>query len=738
MSEMNENALDPFALDSPIETPKEEIRKDPLANLLELPKNQGRFSQTSQAILEELRVRHRRLEMHGSAEIAPSLLFTLDKISEVLVKEVHLPENHKTVAAVSESLSELSDFPNQFKNRSVYFYPFLLRIDNGISIRIAMVAPQNKDKIDIVPFRRACFKYSEEILLILFKNLSKQDPILDEIKPGKILLSRDENGNLVFSPNVFSFETDVRLITDKGFLPYSSFVIPDFIEDVVKFGVDNQLLFEVNPQYHLVITQYGYVEVLLKNVAVQLDGLVTYAFQHLKKIAKDFEHFVFIDTIEDLESRMPDSRNAVLEGGWKIAYELIKMIHEFPFEEQTSNHNLELKAKCFESASNLEKLLAEIQKKGRDIHEEKFSDILRKVKEKVMENTKKNLLLTPVDIELEMNPLFAVSKEERSKLISRFLDELGNSIGIYPLKDNTGKLICYSVDQRYLRDVVEKTKEISAKESRYLTQLPYLESIRKVLITRNDSQLDLLSESPILDPELNSKDSDDDNQKKSKLDLEEIQSTFHLPTLLITTLSGSVIATIVSLFTNDLEMLVGGVFASVVAGVVLGYFSKQMEPSKVEKNPPKKFGPSVTTEHMYSLVRAAETVLFPKKFNNIFDKVYDIKKLRYTIEEQVEEIRNLLPPNEKKKDTSKLIAEIEAAIPQLTISLKVPENIQMKGRSREFIFGRSDFKTLVFRDKLAEHFRKESSVYKNDPDMLTYLNFLIREIELGYTKYLKS
>ncbi len=61
---------------------------------LELPKNVASYSVTSQAILEELRVRHRRLEMYGSAEINPSTLLTIDEIPSVLQKLVQITENH--------------------------------------------------------------------------------------------------------------------------------------------------------------------------------------------------------------------------------------------------------------------------------------------------------------------------------------------------------------------------------------------------------------------------------------------------------------------------------------------------------------------------------------------------------------------------------------------------------------------------------------------------------------------
>jgi hypothetical protein len=738
MSESLELPIDPFSSETaPIPEP-EEIRRDTGSSILELPKNQGRFSQTSQAILEELRVRHRRLEMHGSAEITPSLLLSVDSISEILLKEVQLPEIHKTPAAVSEAILELSDVENHFQSRAVYFYPYLLRTEGSITIRIVMVAPQNKDKTDIVPYRRACFKYSEDLLGMVYKNLANKNPVLDEISPGKVLMTRDAKGEPEFNPNLFSVENDLRLITNQGFSPYTSIPIPDFIFDAIQFGRSRQLLFVVSPNYHIVITSSGFVENLLKHLIVQIDALASFVFHKLKSIAKETEHFRYIDLIEDLESRIPESRAALLEGGWKIAYEFVTLLKDFPFDEKTLNQNLKLKDTCLESIAILEKLLAEIKKKGRDVHQEKYVEILKKVKEKIVENTLRNLVLTPVDVELELTPLFSVLKTEKSDFVGKFIDELSSMLPVYPLKDETGKIICYSLDQRYLQDTYENTERLATKDSKYVRELSYLNTLRKELLARNDSQLDLLSESVSHTVEKVSPSVEPGEIENKVLDLDRLQSRFHIPSAVLISAAGSMFVTVYALIFNQLEQLIGGVFLSILFGVTVSYFINKILTAPKEKSQVKRNSNPASFEQSLSLLRAAESVLFPKKFNNVFEKVYDPKKLRYRLEEKLEEIRNLLPPTERKKDEAKLIGEIEHAIMQIVAHIKIPEEVQMKGKAREFIVSKNDLKTLLFRDKLSEHFRKEASIYKSDPDMMAYLNFIIKEIEFGYTKYTKS
>ena len=130
MPDSAEQYDDLFSVEDTNPFPKEEVKSKNIPPILELPKNKGRFSPTAQAILEELRVRHRRLEMHGSSEISPSLLPTVDQIPEILQKEVQLPDTHKTQIAISEALLELSDAKNGFVGRAVYFYTFILRSEN--------------------------------------------------------------------------------------------------------------------------------------------------------------------------------------------------------------------------------------------------------------------------------------------------------------------------------------------------------------------------------------------------------------------------------------------------------------------------------------------------------------------------------------------------------------------------------------------------------------------------------
>ncbi|MCZ8156945.1 MAG: hypothetical protein O9264_12530 [Leptospira sp.] len=735
MTESIDPSFDPLQTGELI--PSQSVEPQSIQSLiLELPKNQGRFSQTAQVILDELRVRHRRLEMHGSAEIAPSLLLTVDKISEVLQKEVHLPESHKSNAAVSEALWELSDAKASFLGRSVYIYPFFLKTETGITVRIALVAPQNKEKTDIIPYRRACFKYSEELIVLIIKNLTKKEPVLDSKNPGLFLLKREENGNLAFTPHLFSIETDFVSIVEKGFIPFDSIPVPDFIQDLIQFGLSKQLLFSVSPRYHIAVPQSGFIELLLKHIAVQLDALAAFVFRVLKDVAKSSGHFKAVDQIEDLEKAMPDSLGAIVGGGWKVAYEFISLLKGFSFGESDTDQNFQIRQTVLESVNILETLLAEVQKKGRDLQEEKYIEILSRVKSKVIDNTVRTLTLTIVDVHAELNSLLSMTSDEQTKIVNRLVDDLRTIFGLYFQNDKSGRSICYIVDQRYLRDVQKNMMELAIKNSNITEQLAYLDLIRKDLLERNDLQLDVLSESEVAST--NNNEQITAIAKPPKYDLIEFQKTFHLPTAVVTILLGSVISTVASLFYNDLQMLVSGVISSFVIGLLLAYFSNRMSAPAKEKQVAKKSTTSSINDFYLTLVKASEEILFPKKFNTIFDKVYDPKKLRYTIESQIEEIRALLPHSEKKKDAIKLASEVEVAIMQAAAIIRVPENLLVKGRSKEYIISKNDLKTLVFRDKLADHFRKEASVYKADAGMMAYLNYLIKEIEFGYSKYVKS
>jgi len=734
MPESSENPLESFSFED--STISKDVWIDSGGAILGLPKNQARFSLTAQLILEELRVRHQRLAMHGSSEIAPSLLLTLDSISELLLKAVQLTENHKTPEAITEALNELSDLGNGFRDRSIYLYPYFLKTDTGLVVRIALIAPQNKEKTDIIPYRRACFKYSQDIVAILIKNFASRETPIEEERPGARLLYRDSKGVLFLNPNGFSFETDIEFILKKGFEPYSYIPLTDFIVDLVSYASAASKLYEINKDYHIVLSQNSFLDTLFKHIAVQLDALSGFSFHYLKKFAKENKILKILDQIEDLETKIPSSGKRLVEGGWKFAYELIFLVKAFPFDQIKSDDLSRVQNSCLVSIAILEKLLNEIQSKGKDILETKISEIIVKIKNRVMDHTERTLSLSLINLEQEIQFLRSLPKFDEKSVMEQLQAGLSKSLGVTVAStDSVGTLV--AVDQKYFSDVVLNTKELSVKDPVYKEHLVFLDEIKKILIERKDENYDTLSQNKELNEPVSKKEIEKEEPKPSPFDFNEIQKNFNLPVGIITALSGSVLSTIASIALNRLNSLLTGLFASILLGVALAYILRKDDSKKTGKDKGSGKIHSGQEERFLSLIKASEAFIYPKKYNHLLDKVYDPKKLRNQIEENLNEIRNLLSVQERKKDDQKIISEVEHAILQISAVIRIPEALQVKGRNKEIIMSKADLKTTLFRDNLAEYYRKEAGVYQSDKDMLNYYNFVIREIEFGYSRYMK-
>ncbi|GBF49917.1 hypothetical protein LPTSP4_14370 [Leptospira ryugenii] len=737
MSEAPDSQNEPFAWsrEASASDPEPKHEAKVLVPILELPKNRARFSPSSLAILEELRVRHRRMEMHGSAEISPSTLLTVDQIPEVLHKEVQLPETHKTQMAISEALIELSDSRNHFQERAVYFYPFFLRTETGISIRIAMMAPQNKDKMDMTPYRRACFKYSLDLFGIVYKNLSNQEPFLDDKNPGKSLLSRDANGNLFLDSFFYSLERDIKHITERGFSPYFSFEIPDFTQDFIQFGKENKLILEIDESYHIVVPANNPVEILKKHLVAQLDGLMSFSAHYLVKFIKEHSLLRFLDIWEDLEKKIGNQKESLLSQTWVLADDLVRFIKEFPFPEDPTVDWSRVQETAERSASVLERLLAEIQKKGKDIAEEKYREFFFRMKTKILDHTSKQLRLLKINLLDEISEIHFANPEEKESFSVRLMNDIKSMFGAVLEKNEFDQWLVYAIDQRYLRDVEANVQTNLSKDPDAFLDQKRLTQIREELTKRKDSQLDVLSETiPQASSEAEETQAEDkSNNLQTKGGL---LNQMHLPSGLIVAMAGSFGSTLTSLFTNQMEILFQGVLLSLVSGFTVSYLYPYFLPKK-EALTKSSASHLQSIERNMGLHKAIESVLFPKKYSQIFERVFDTKKLRFQLEEKMDEILSLLPNQEKQKDRRRLLNDIESAAAQITIMIRIPETLLVRGRSREFIVSKNDMKTVVFRDKLSEHFRKEASVYKSDPDMMAYLNFIIKEIDFGYTKYLK-
>lgn len=723
--------MEPFNDPINAETPHTGDTTDPIF-FIQLPKNIASYSMTSQAILEELRVRHRRLEMHGSAEITPSLLLTVDSIPEFLSKQVQLTESHKTQIAIAEALKELAGLTEHNREPVVYFYPFLLPVDQKLTMRISMIAPQNREKTDITPFRRACFKYSVDLIDQLLKNRASREIILDEVHPGSTLVRTDQKGNTYFFPTKLSYETELELMIRKTMESYGYIPMKDFIQDVITRGKETAKLVEIIPGYHLILPNGTHNPEYARHLAVELDGLRTFSFPYLKRFANENKYVGFLDKLNELEIGIPTHTEELLKLGINLVPKLTTLLEEFPFDKFTTEEGKRVGNNIKESLLILDKLSKRLKEQKKEDSEEAVSSLIKTLGKRIEDNTTNTLTLTKIDLISEIKSLGLKTEREVTDVISKIVSSLSETYGCLAMKEETFHIL-FALDQKKLSKVEANTLALAKTDLNYRNELPILDQIRVILKNRSDENID---KEEILEKVV--EEENDTNQTSSnepRFSFSALQEKFHVPIGVFSFLTLASVITLISLFLGSLDYIVSGFMFSFLVGLFFGYLYRN--DGKKKQIPEKQTSTVPKENRSLGIAKVAEGFIYPKKFNSIAEKVYDFKRLRNHIEDCVEDIKNQLPAVDQKKDTNKIVAEIEHAILQISVVMKIPEAIQLKNRPKELILSKADFRTILFRTQLAEYYRKEASIYKSDRDQMDYIQFIIRELEFGYNKYLK-
>lgn len=698
---------------------------------LELPKNVASYSVTSQAILEELRVRHRRLEMYGSAEINPSTLLTIDEIPSVLQKLVQITENHRTTNAISEALRELAGLSPNFPDRVVYFYPFFLKTEEKTLFKVAMVAPQLHEKTDVSSYRRACVKYNLDLIESILQKRSSREVVLDPTHPGKILLGKNDAGKVFLFPAKFGYEAEIDAMVRKAMEPFRPIPLSDFNKDLITYAKETARLVEIIPGYHIILPQGTHQPEYARHLAVQLDALFHFSYPYLKQIAEKEKYQNFFDKLENIKLKFPIETEALIQNGSNLSKNLIELIQEFPFEKFPNSDIQKFAKTVQESILILHKLEERVNTQKHDGTETLIEEWIESFKSKIKENSENTLTLTKIDLNHEVRLLDLKVESQRLNAVNRLVSTLEQEFGCMELKENEIHVL-FAIDQRFYSKIAKQTFELSKYDSNYRNELPILDMIKAKLKDRSDPLFDL-SEKKNSDIDATVTKEIKSKQKNISL-LRKISKRLNLTYTLLLSISLVSFATVTSVLLNKPKLIFYGVPFGIFIGVLFGYIFRKDDPKPKLVEPIESERPEKPNE----ITKIAEKFIYPKKFNSINEKVYDSKRLRFRIEESLNDICFELKEDFEKIDVNRMIAEIEYAIHQISIIIKIPEALIVKGRSKELIVNRSDFRTVLFRTQLADYYRKEVGLYKNDRDQLDYLQFIIRELEFGYNKYIKS
>ncbi len=756
----------------------------------------GSLSPTARAIMDELKDWHKRIKSHGNKEIHPSYLLTLDKIPEALNKFSSLSVQNKTEPAIHLALKQISDYDKKGQNRVAYIYPFLVRNGNKITSKIAIIAPQVESKTDAIPYRQACLRASQELIDMILSHRAKKIRIVDEDNPGAFLFAKTKTEESWLFPKLASFDSEITNLVRKGFPPVPPIPIPEFTEDVINYAKEQKSVIQILPDYHIIVDElelnddgsFKRQPEIINQYRSQVDGLEKFMDNQLRRLASEMKYDSFINTLNEFHAaHVVAAPNGRKQNSDK-AKEMIKIVESFPFEKANSNFAKMVKETIDISVRIIKKLLVEkdliLDRKDDSL----YIKIRKQVLDKIPEFTKNNTILMKLDFDEEIRKMGIKDDTRIENLSNRLKNDVIEKFSYHEYKKEDGSSELYIVDHGYMASVLHKLTAHANDSPEYKRQLDIAKLINNKL--SNPKHPELNSK---LRPEIIVKLSSDmremEKNHQEKIRNQEFQKKINLPAGLLAFVATILIFVTASYFLQSIVPIVFGVPFSTVIGIMAAFFyrEKSREELRAEVNASGKFS-GIGNDHLTSnggfkdsldyssessgnsigsssgrsgsgsnsskstsngkeadekkdakildILRAADGLVFPKKFNKITEKVLDIKTMRKKIYGSLKDIRRRNINLNKEKDDNKVTSTIEYSLVQSSAIINFPDEVAIKTMPDTLYILKHDLKSPLFREQLADAYREEMNKKKYDKKLVKYYTYLINTIEMEYFKYL--
>lgn len=729
--------------------------------LVKTPQSMNSLSATSRSIMDELRDRHKGKDRPGSKPLHPTELITLDKLTEHLHKYSNLSEQAKSIAAVDQALKQLSDIDNGGRERMAYMYPFLIKNGAKVLAKIAIVSPQYTHEINVKNYRETCFDYSKAMVDLILSNRAKRIKEIDENNPGNFLFQKNKSGASWLYPMNCSLEAEIGLLIKGGFKPYAYIPIKDFVDDFIEYGNEKGVLEQVMPGYHLIIDEielkddgtYLRPPEIVNHYRAQADGLEKFAMEQLRKLAEE-------GSLSDVKFKLneykrehidlaPDGRR---QGREKVKI-LIDIIKSFPFEKFNSEFSKSVQNTCNLSVRIVEKFMSDMN----NLLDRKYSSIYNKLTKSleklVTEHTKSELTLLSLDLTQEVERAGIKEPEKIKNFTERLRKDITNTFGTYAPKDDSGKSVFYAVDQSYMASVLHKLASLAISNPEQKKELDYAKIINQELILQKNPKLNTnIKEDHItkLTSDMNSLE----QQERERIKKEAFQRKFNLPAGLIVFIILMTIFVMISFVEASLGTIFFGLLVSAAAGLFAAIYFRKKDKSSDKKGQGKSgvFGNEMGPDTMMQkaieedvkskdektsmIAKAAIQYVFPKKYNTIDEKLYDISLLRTKIQSNLDDIKRAVPVLAKETDNQKVASAVEYSLMTNSVVIAIPADVVPKGKPASVIINKEDFKSPLMRNQMSEHYRAVAEKNKYDPALVKYYTFLINTIEVEYYKFL--
>ncbi|TGN14129.1 hypothetical protein [Leptospira ilyithenensis] len=756
----------------------EDIKESAAGSYIQLSDAIGSLSPTARCILDELKDWHKRIEKHGSREKHASYLLTLDKIPEALGKYTNLSGQSKSDVGIYQALRQILDLDHRGQNRVAYAYPYLIRTGSKIASKIALIAPQKENKTDTIPYRQACFNFSQELVKMLLENRGKKGRNWDEQNPGMLLMQKNKEGQLWLYPKLGCLESEVSSLVRKGFGNVPYIPMTDFLQDFVDYAKNENLALAILNDYHIVIDEleihadgsFKKLPEAVNQILAQLDGLETFTKEHLVRIAKENNYRAFLERYDGYFSEPKPTTNEEKMNPEERVKNFLSIIETFPYPTDKGNLGLAVKETVELSCKILKRL---IEEKGSVLHRKDdniYSSLKQAVMAKIPAHTKNNHTLLKIDFEEEVETAGITSEEKAKEYVKRLKDDVLSDFSYYEERNASGQVNYYVVDHGYMAAVIHKLSFEGRSNPELKKQLEFAKIINHRLSNPKHPELNgKLKPDSIgkMNVEVRNMEHEEEERAKS----EEMKSRFNVVAGVLTFVVSTLIFVTAAYYLKSAVPIFFGVPFSIATGFFLAIFFREKTAQEIRediKNSGKFPGLTSTDwgkpshvvsssgssslsgggdddssgttkekeEKLAHIVKAADNFVFPKKFNKIVEKVLDPKSLKKRIYENLDNIKRNNMTLAKEKDDDKVASTVEYAVLQSVSTIQIPPDIVVSDQLATLIINRNDMKSALFRSQLADYYREEMNKKKFDKKLVKYYTFLINTLEMEYYKYL--
>ncbi len=721
--------------------------KEDSAAFIHIP-NYSKVTNLLKRILDLARDRHNQIKSLNGSESEVNTLLTLDYLHILLQKETALKDTEKTSAAINGALKQMLDLYTNGKEKYGYLYPILISEDIKVIPKILLIAPQKEKQTPIALYRENCFNYSKNIIDQMLNTRAKNTRRSDDTTEIS-LLRLSKNGSEWLFPKLLSIESELVSLLKKGFLPYSYIPLNDFIEDFTEYGLKQDKLLQILPDYHMIQEkieftdngEYARVPEVIYHYKSQVESLEKFVLKYMGGMAEKLKFHIYKTNLstfmEKYNVSYPDDPETIKER----MDALFDLITRFPGNPSLEEGIKKILDTCNESMQICKKLYSKMDDLTR--YKEKYlsSVFLENTQKKIDEHTKEKLTLFVLDLKATLAKSNIKDKQLLYELEKELKQIIQTKYGFFESMNSEGREFFYVTHPGYITCVIHNLTRLAMENKSYQKQLDISKLILEKLQESNRSDIDSMVTEEDKEKLLKKIEELKNLETKRRNRIEFKNSYNVVAGVTGFTLSLIYFFVLYSTYDNILFALLS-IPVSIVVGLFFAIlFRRKPFITREEKedgdDESKNDTTASETEKTNVILKASESYIFKPKFNSIEERIHDRVSLKESIRENLSLIKANSQVFAKEKNDDKIISTIENAMLFYSAIITIPSDFVPKGKPTMIILQRSDLKNPHIRTQIAEHFKFQSAATRN-PGIASYYNFLYQAVERDYFKYVKG